>query len=179
MPTNNKCSNCGGALVFDPHSGELKCTHCENITNIDDTKALNEKKLYSPESTIAQSKVKYAHFCCKSCGRTHICDIDTPINRCPSCGDVTLERTVNVDYVPDGVIPFKIDFEKAMQSYMSWLKTKKWAPNNLKSLAQAQSLVAKYIPIYNYEFKCVSEYHGTGHITKGHGDMEYKKKIYM
>ena len=179
MATNNKCSNCGGALVFDPNSGELKCTHCETITDIEDAKALNNKKIYTAESTIKQSKTKYAHFCCKSCGRTHICEVDTPVSRCPSCGDIALERTVNVEYVPDGIIPFKVDHENAMQSYISWLKKKRWAPNNLKHLARAQSLVARYIPIYNYEFRCVSNYHGTGYITKGTGDDRQKKRIHF
>ena len=52
MATNNKCSNCGGALVFDPQSGELKCTHCEAITDIEDTKVLNDKKIYDENSSI-------------------------------------------------------------------------------------------------------------------------------
>lgn len=179
MATNNKCSNCGGALVFDPQSGELKCTHCEAITDIEDTKVLNDKKFYDESSSIKQSRAKYAQFLCKSCERTHVCTVDTPIERCPSCGDVNLERTVNVEYIPDGIIPFKINYENAMQSYLSWIKKKKWAPNNLKHLARAESLGARYLPIYNYEFKCISNYHGTGYITKGSGENQRKKKIHF
>jgi len=179
MATNNKCSNCGGTLNFDPVSGELKCTHCESITDIEDTQAINDKKDYNENSTIKQSKTKYTQFTCKSCNRTHISSTETDLQRCPCCGDALLEKTLNVEYTPDGVIPFKIDYEKAMQSYKSWLKTKKFAPNNLKSLASAQSLVARYIPVYNYAFKCTSNYHGTGFVTRGMGDNKRTERIHF
>jgi len=163
---NNKCKNCAGELIFDIDSQELKCIQCSSMVDIPEKQALLEKKEYSETSTITQSKNKYTQYICSSCGRRHIVCENEQVLSCPSCGNKELEKVVDVAFVPDGIIPFKINQQKALESFKSWLKKVKFAPNNLKKLAKMQSLKGIYLPIYNYDFVANTSYSGIGVNTR-------------
>ena len=172
--TNNKCNNCGGALVFDPNSGELKCTHCNSIVNIEETSVLNEKVVLDlvNEQPVERKKAEYTQFACSVCGRKHIATVDTEIDNCPSCGSANLQKTINVDVEPDGIIPFKLNQDKALESFVSWVKKRKFAPNNLKRMAKTKQLKGVYYPIYNFDVSTTSHYSGVG--VKSHRGLDNK-----
>jgi len=176
---NNKCKNCGGELNYDPESGELKCKNCECIVDIPEQNASCNKKNLTSSSSIKESKVEYTQIKCNTCGNSHTIPYGQDLITCPSCGDSNFEKKINVDYLPDGIIPFKIDKEKALNCFVDWLKHRKFTPNNLKKFASAESLQGIYLPIYNYDFSCSTFYSGIGinenrdaegrvHITKTH-----------
>lgn len=162
MSTSNKCKNCGGSLNFDPVSNELKCTHCASIVNIEESSVLNEKRLIDDEANTQKKKVEQTQFSCSMCGRKHVTSVDTDLDNCPSCGSTKLEKTINVDYEPDGVIPFKLNEEKAMEAFSAWVKKRKFAPNNLKKMAKTKCLKGIYFPIYNFDVATTSSYSGVG-----------------
>ena len=177
METHNQCPSCGGELSFDPNSGDLKCSHCGQKTSFNENNTSNLKRAYDQFSSIRTQKATNTQYTCSSCGRTHISGVDNELTRCPSCGSPNLERTLNIEYIPDGVIPFKINQENAIQMYRAWIKKKKFAPNNLKRLAKLQGLTARYVPVYNYDFMCTSHYYGTGTETVGMGDNRRTRRI--
>lgn len=162
MSTNNKCQNCGGALNFDPVSNELKCTHCSSIINIEETSVLNVKRDINTATEENRKKVENTQFSCSVCGRKHVTTQDTDLDRCPSCGSAQVEKTINVDYEPDGVIPFKLNQEKALEAFATWVKKRKFAPNNLKKMAKTKCLKGIYFPIYNFDVATTSHYSGVG-----------------
>ena len=162
MTIDNKCKNCGGELIYDVSSGELKCMQCDSIVDIPEQNANATKVDYTETSTLKISTEEYTQYSCSTCGRKHITPVHQELVNCPSCGDCNLEKNVSVSYVPDGIIPFKLDKEKAMQSFSQWLRKRFWAPNNLKKLAKTESLKGTYFPIYNYDFNCFSKYSGVG-----------------
>ncbi len=162
MVINNICKNCGGELKFDVNSEELRCDKCSTIIDIpEENKILIRKKL-NDNSTIKSSKTKYAQFHCASCGRNHIMTINSELNSCPCCGDSNLSRTINVEYMPDGIIPFKLDKEKAINCFKEWLKKRKFAPRDLKKKVINYDLNGEYIPAYIYSLYCNSTYSGYG-----------------
>lgn len=162
MSTSNKCKNCGGALNFDPVSGELKCTHCSSIINIEESSVLNVKRPITEESNIKRKRAEHTQFSCSICGRKHITASDIDLDNCPSCGSNQLEKIVNVEYEPDGVIPFKLNQEKALESFASWVKKRRFAPNNLKKMAKTKCLKGIYFPIYNFDVSTTSHFSGVG-----------------
>lgn len=162
MSTSNKCKNCGGALAFDPVSNELKCSHCASIVNIEESSVLNVKRSITEAENVKRKKAEHTQFSCSVCGRKHITTADAELDRCPSCGSANLEKTVNVNYEPDGVIPFKLNEEKALEAFVAWVKKRKFAPNNLKKMAKTKCLKGIYFPIYNFDVATTSQYSGVG-----------------
>lgn len=169
MVMSNKCKNCSGELVFDAGEQKLKCTHCSSLFEIETENKKLQKKLFNEQSSIKSSRTKYTQFYCVSCGRKHITSSILEISRCPFCGDSrNLTKTLKIDYVPDGIIPFKINKQNALSRLVAWIKKQKFAPNNLKQLAKNDSIVGIYSPSYFYDFTCFSTYSGTG--LKQHRD---------
>ncbi len=162
---NNRCKGCGSELRYDPISGELKCTHCESIVDIPDAVAPNIKHDFTENSVASLNNNDSTQYKCGSCGNHHTVVDEQDIYRCPSCGSPNLERKIEVSYLPDGLVPFKLNKEKALESFVAWLKTRKFAPNNLKKLAKSKELSAIYIPAYNYDIETSTDYSGTGHNT--------------
>lgn len=159
---DNKCKNCAGELHYDPESQELKCLQCSSIVNIPEEPARSEKKLYTPTCNITQSQNEYTQYTCKACGRKHVTPINQDVLSCPSCGYNDLDKVNEVDYIPDGIIPFKLNQEKALVCFKDWIKRRKFAPNSLKRLAKTQCLTGLYLPIYNYDFIAQTHYSGVG-----------------
>lgn len=158
-----QCKSCGGELAFDPDSGELKCKQCASIVDIPEENAVATKKPFTDTSEIEKSQEEYTQYSCSTCGRKHIVPSNQEVLYCPSCGDASsLTKAVSVEYLPDGIIPFKLNKEKALNSFKDWIKRRKFAPNNLKKLAKTQSLSGVYLPVYNYDFDCFTHYSGVG-----------------
>lgn len=170
MIIDNQCKNCGGELSFDPASQELKCNQCLSIVDIPEQDAISQKKPFNELSSITTSKTKYAQYSCQSCGRKHIANLSQTVNNCPSCGSGDISRTVNVDYIPDGIIPFKLNQEMAIKSFKEWLNKRKFAPNNLKKLAKQNDIKGIYIPMYNFDFETFTTYSGVGIREHRHDD---------
>ncbi len=170
MAIDNKCKNCGGELVFDVDCGELKCIQCDTIMVIEEETSYINKFEFNSNTSLKKSKEEYSQFACPTCGRRHITPIHQDLTRCPSCGDCNLEKNVSVSYIPDGIIPFKLNKEAALQNFSAWLGKRFWAPNNLKKLAKTETLKGTYFPIYNFDFNTQTQYHGVGIETKRDSD---------
>ncbi len=162
----NKCKNCGGELIFDVGSQNLVCNHCSSVVEIEGKEKVLEKSTLTDESTITLSKTEYQQYTCQTCGRQHLSASDTPLTRCPSCGDCNLEKTVKVDYVPDGLVSFKINKDTAVTKLYSWLRKRPFTPNNLKSQATADTLIGVYSPAFTYDFNTYTTYSGVGVMSK-------------
>lgn len=162
MAINNVCKNCGGELIYDAICGELKCNKCSSITDIPEQNIKLEKKQLTDSSTIKTSKTKYVQYHCATCGRNHIVPTDSELYNCPSCCDSNLTKTINVEYMPDGIIPFSLNKEGAKKSFKSWIRTKRFTPNKLSEKASNYSFNGLYLPVFLYNFDCYSEYSGDG-----------------
>ncbi len=162
MIISNKCPRCSGELAFDVDSQNLKCSHCATIHEFEKSNTPLQKKLLTKTSTITESKTKYTQFACQTCGRRHISATDTPLSRCPSCGDDNLTKTLKIEFSPDGIIPFKINKASAQNHFQSWLKTRHFAPNALRKAANSRALDGFYLPGYFYDFSCQTTYSGVG-----------------
>jgi len=160
---SNRCTGCGAELRFDPISGELKCTHCESIVDIPDTTALNTKRDFTPDSVASVNHNDCTQYQCERCGNHHTVHDDHDVLRCPSCGSSELNKKIEVSYIPDGLVPFKLNKEKALEAFVTWLKTRRFAPNNLKKLAKSKEISAVYLPAYNYDMETTTNYSGVGH----------------
>ena len=159
---DNKCINCAGELSYDPVSGELKCAQCSAIVDIPEQQAIAQKIPFNELSQLPATKDEYCQLTCHTCGRKHVVLANQTILQCPSCGDANLTKNTSVEYIPNGIIPFKLNQEMAINSFKQWLKKRKFAPNNLKRIAKEDKIKGIYLPVYNFDVNTHTTYTGIG-----------------
>lgn len=158
---NLNCSNCGSLLEFDPDSQQLKCMHCGQLTSFDKDGAVeeNELSIYSNRERLSEIWEHTVTVECKSCGSRFVINADEISGRCVYCDSV---RVANLDafpaLVPDGIVPFKIDKEKATTLLKDWAKKRFWAPRDFKTHLLPLSLKGVYLPFYTYDSDTFSSY---------------------
>lgn len=180
MVNSTKCQNCGGMLIFDVDSQNLRCTHCSSVVNINGEMQTLQKKDFTDTSEISKSQTEYTTYICNTCGREHVTHTDSELLRCPSCGDSNLTKTNRIDYEPDGIEPFKINKQTAINKLKAWLSRQRFAPNNLKKQAKSDTLTGIYLPAYVYDFDAFTHYSGIG--IKSHrrhdGRVSYSRQFF-
>lgn len=159
----NKCENCGSGILFDVDSQSLKCSHCGSLFPIPAPRKENAKYKYTNESVPLSAKEDFSQFKCNNCNSLCVSGfMDESQLRCPSCGSSNLSKTVSVNYEPDGIFPFKVKKETALQNFKGWLKKRKMAPFNLRKIATLDKIVGTYCPCWNLDFKDTFSYSCTG-----------------
>ncbi len=98
-----KCTHCSGRLKYDIKSRKLRCESCSQLVEF-------------PE--IVDTEYIFDEYRCTLCGARLYVNEDDMTSECPYCGaqSVVLEKK-NARFMPDGIIPFKINKEVA-KSYI-------------------------------------------------------------
>lgn len=95
-----QCPCCGGRLIFDIPSQQLKCDHCSNSFNPYEISKEHD----------AQESVEYdvTVFRCPQCGGEILSTDNTAANFCSFCGASTiLTSRVTKELKPEYIIPFQ------------------------------------------------------------------------
>lgn len=160
MATNIRCKYCGGNNVFNPSTGNLKCEYCGNVSECE-TKHNSANKITQKYSETYSPKMNYDGdnlYLCSSCGATVSFEESEDKKRCPSCGDTSLKRQQVAMSVPDGIIPFSVSRDKAVEIFRKWIQSRKFAPNDLKQMAKLGKVSGLYVPAWNVGFRVVGNY---------------------
>lgn len=161
--TSFKCPSCGGVMVFDPQSQDLKCEYCKNIIALNDDRQDPTAYGFDNDSEL-DSRVwgeKSHSVKCKNCGAQTIFDAYIVSDRCPFCGNSNIqEEVISAGIPPESIIPFKISAETAVARYKKWLKGKWLAPSKLKKGVSNQSvqLTGMYVPCWSFDTNTSSFY---------------------
>lgn len=99
----------------------------------------------APDEQPAQShQVTYR---CQNCGSEIMTDETTVASRCYYChSPVVLQGKLTDDMRPDSVVPFRIDKEQAVSSFMQWVKGKRYVPKDFFSQSQVENMSGVYYP---------------------------------
>ena len=157
-----KCPNCDGGLVFEPESGTYACEYC-----------LSKFTQEELETESAGSAVEYH---CPSCGAEIITDETTAATFCFYCHNpIVLSGKLEGEYLPDGIIPFKITKAEAIQKFQEWIQTKKFVPRGFYSKHQIEKMSGVYFPYWIYGCEVDSLMDGTARDVRiwRVGDIEY------
>ena len=154
-----KCPNCDGGLVFDPESGTYACEYCLSK--------------FSQEELTVESAVVYH---CPSCGAEIMTDETTAATFCFYCHNpIVLSGKLEGEYLPDGIIPFKITKEEATEKFIEWIQKKKFVPGGFYSKRHIEKMSGVYFPYWLYG--CETESYMNGMARDVHiwrvGDIEY------
>lgn len=158
-----KCKSCGGNLSFNPDHQNLICDHCKSQENIIlQNKPQASQIQYSPKLNFNQSINMGGVFKCLACETKIAYTSNTPLTRCPSCGNKELNQINESQIHPMNIIPFQITKKQASAYYKKWISSRKFAPNNLKKMAKQQKLSGFYAPVYMFDFDATTHYSAHG-----------------
>ena len=159
MKTNN-CPNCGSLITFNPATNSLTCEYCGGSFRVDSKSTSHTKRPYATNVELQETNMAQYH--CNSCGSNINIYKEEFVKRCPNCASLDLEKTSKISYVPDAIVPFQITKEQATANFYEWIKHRKFAPRNLKSLAKLGKISGFYTPIWCFDASTNTSYHGIG-----------------
>lgn len=172
-----KCPNCDGGLVFDPESGTYACEYCLSKFTQDEIETESQCASETTESIdsaeFQQSAVIYH---CPSCGAEIITDETTAATFCFYCHNpIVLAGRLEGEYLPDGIIPFKITKEEAAVKFQEWIQKKKFVPRGFYSKRHMEKMSGIYFPYWLYGCETDSCMNGTARDVRiwRIGDIEY------
>lgn len=142
------CRSCAGKLVFDPASQALECVQCGNSyrpEDIEDENAELHSKYYDTRVYI-----------CPQCG-AEVITSDTEVSTfCVYCGcpAIVFDR-VTRECRPDGIVPFKITREDAVDSIRRRFLRNPVIPREVKAKCVPENLRGIYVPywVVNADFR--------------------------
>ncbi len=89
---------------------------------------------------------------CPSCGAEIVTSETTAATFCYYCHNpVVLKGRLSDEYLPDSLIPFKIDQKQAVEEFKRYIKKKKFVPRSFSSDSQIEKLTGVYYPYWVYE----------------------------
>lgn len=160
-----KCPNCGGGLQFEPEGQSYHCEYCASDftqTQLDtltpDAAAEQRESADTGEQAQDKAAVLYT---CPSCGAEIVTDETTAATFCYYCHNpVVLAGRLEGEYLPNYVIPFAIDRQKAIDIFTQWIKRKKYVPKAFFSKEQIEKLSGVYFPYILYSCQVDGEIDG-------------------
>ena len=162
------CKQCGARLDFDPSERALKCPYCGFVEEIaPDKSGVREHdyaealaKAGAEQGTIAGRSNEVR---CPGCGAQVLIEDNVETQRCPFCAThlVNVPRTEAVAMIrPECVLPFQIADRQAIEAFNAWIKSRWFAPNNLKEMANLGQLSGIYLPYWTYDSMTYTHYTG-------------------
>ncbi|MFP5246116.1 MAG: hypothetical protein ACLGH0_05435, partial [Thermoanaerobaculia bacterium] len=150
------CESCGADLRWDPGATALQCEYCGFEKDVTPSaERIREKSvdaaLRAPRDLGwgAERKV----IACKRCGAHTTLDPHVAASACAFCGTTAVvESPANANVVrPEGLLPFRITRDSALQSFRRWLQGLWLRPNDLKSASRVASMQGAYIPFWTFD----------------------------
>lgn len=158
------CQSCGGQMMFDTESQNLKCGYCdreetiENIMTEPQEHSLNFADVEEAASTDWDTEQQALS--CSNCGGQMLLSNHQTAVTCPFCGSpkVLPQNDAERSIRPESVLPFRISQEQAISSFRAWKRKRWFAPNQFKKQNVNSSLNGLYIPHWTYDAHTSSAY---------------------
>jgi len=150
------CEGCGADLRWEPGVTALKCPYCGFVKTVAiSADRVREKPvdaaLRAPRDLGwgAERKV----IACKRCGAHTTLEPHVASSACAFCGTTAVvESPANPNVIrPEGLLPFRVTRESALQSFRKWLHGLWLRPNDLKSASRVSSMQGAYIPFWTFD----------------------------
>ncbi len=163
-----KCPNCNADLKFNPDTQKLDCEFCMSSFTIDEVKnACAEAENSIPDEVLEEERQEFEEhtnlYHCKSCGAEIMADDQQTALFCYYCHNpVILSGKMGGKYRPSKVIGFKLNRDKAVKLFKSWVAKRRFVPDDFKSEQQVEKITGLYVPFWVADCKIKANYHATG-----------------
>ncbi|HYK01606.1 MAG TPA: zinc ribbon domain-containing protein [Thermoanaerobaculia bacterium] len=150
------CEGCGADLRWEPGVTALRCEYCGFVKEVAaPAERVREKSvdaaLRAPRDLGwgAERKV----IACKRCGAHTTLDPHVAASACAFCGTTAVvESPPDPNVVrPEGLLPFRVTRDSALQSFRKWLHGLWLRPNDLKSRSRVSTMQGAYIPFWTFD----------------------------
>ena len=135
------CSNCAGKLIFNPASQKLECANCGagfRPEDVRDTAADVHSKYYDTRV-----------YTCSHCGAEVITSDTESSTFCVYCGNPAIVFSrVSREYRPDGIIPFKITKQQALDKIRSRFEKNPIVPKEIAGSFKSENMRGIYVPYW-------------------------------
>ena len=138
------CPKCGSNVSFKPETQNFYCEHCGQHSDIGefsvDLENINDN---------------YDECTCSSCGAKLIVGKNTTITVCVYCGsNQIITNRFTGEFLPDGIIPFKVSKEEFIRRYRDFIRRKLFVPRKFKENMNIAEVKGLYVPFQNITYDC-------------------------
>lgn len=179
---DNKCPSCSAPIFFNPTLGKWKCEYCDSEFTLDEMQKYNNASNIENNSTNDDIEnfddISYMSYSCKNCGAEIVADDETAATFCVYCGNTAiLKNKLTGKFTPNKIIPFKVEKERAIESFKSLSKSRLLVPKEFSDPSNIEKITGLYIPFWLYDIKVSGSLNATGHIVSSwtSGDRRYTK----
>lgn len=162
-----RCRTCGAAQALAPGAEALACGHCGAVTPIEpparaivahDFAQARARVRRGPAGGVASGGHEVQ---CRHCGARSVTTLQA--RRCPFCDEaLVVDLPPSADTItPDAVLPFAIDRATAGRAYQRWLRSRWFAPSDLKRRAAHDGLDGVYVPYWTFDADSLTRYTGS------------------
>jgi len=140
------------------------------------TVSQSETETATKEEAVDAQSESMSLFLCPSCGAEIVTDATTAATYCYFCHNpVVLSGRLSGKFLPDKVLPFAIEKEKATEEFLRWAQKKWFVPRDFFNKEQVEKLTGVYFPYWAIDAKAEGEISGTGTTIRVWrvGDIEY------
>jgi ribosomal protein L37E len=150
------CEGCGADLRWEPGAFALKCEYCGFTKSVAPrSERVDEKSvdaaLRAPRDLGwgAERKV----IACKRCGAHTTLEPHVAATSCAFCGTTAVvESPPNPNVIrPEGLLPFGIPRDAALQQFRNWLRRLWLRPNDLYAQSRVSATQGAYIPFWTFD----------------------------
>ena len=157
-----KCPNCDGHLQFDSGTQKMKCPYCDTDFEISvleefdnarkDEKVKSDNFSWDDKNDASVDSTEFNSYLCNTCSGEIITDKTTAATSCPYCGNpVIMQPQFSGILKPDYVIPFKLNKDKAIETYKNHIKGKKLLPDVFKEKNHIDEIKGIYVPVWLFD----------------------------
>lgn len=174
-----KCPSCGADMIFAPEKGKLYCPYCDSVRDI--IKTNTHKRDFYEERSSSKVDEKQSVYNCPNCGGEVLLESFVTATKCPFCGATNVVKKDEIKGLkPDGIIPFALSKDAAVNCGMAWLKKKWFAHKKFKKSFVPDNVNGVYIPAFNFSAEAFSSYSGTlgehYYVTVGTGKNRHQEQ---
>ncbi len=156
------CPRCGAELVWSPSSKALQCRYCgfqhQAVAEGEVLEIFLNEALEQPKQ-LGWGTVRKSYRCSR-CGAIETVSPELTASSCAFCGTpAVLEQPENQNLIrPQGVLPFQVSQQQALEQFRTWLRSLYFRPNNLAELAELGGTRGVYIPFYTFDADTVTHW---------------------
>lgn len=169
-----KCPECYGEMKWTPTQGKWVCQYCGSEYTLEDLKkqgmtadleALNNAQISHRELEEDEKQGVKAEdgtgskdvvgYMCSNCGAEVITSRNTASMVCPYCAyPMIMNDQFSGEYMPKGVLPFKVTKEKATETFRKFAK-KPLTPKKFLDSMEIDKIQGVYAPFWLYSGKAM------------------------
>lgn len=158
-----KCPCCGGYLEFEPSLQKFKCLYCSQVLSEEDLRDQSAQREAEAEARTEEAAGGLRSYNCQMCGAEIVTDATTAATRCYFChSPVVLQDRLDDDFRPDGVIPFRLNRERALEEFKAYVKKKTFIDRSFFDNAQLEMFSGVYYPYWYYDVEGNADFVGEG-----------------